>query len=88
MTRPILHIDSPARYRIRVQGYLDDSWANQLGGMTITTTTRDDRAPVTVLCGRLIDQAAVLGVLNALYGLLLPLLSVECLEIEPRRARS
>ena len=29
------------------------------------------------LVGRLVDQAALLGVLNALYGLHLPLLSVE-----------
>jgi hypothetical protein len=38
---------------------------------------RESEAPTTALRGRLLDQAALLGVLNALYGLHLPLLSVE-----------
>ena len=36
-------------------------------------------APVTVLQGDVVDQAALLGILNLVYDLGLPLLSVQCL---------
>jgi hypothetical protein len=79
-----LYLDSPATYRIRVQGTLGSDWSDRLGGMTITTVAREGEPPVSTLCGQLVDQAALLGVLNALYDWLLPLLSVECLEVQPR----
>jgi hypothetical protein len=31
-----LKFDAPADYRIRVQGHIDDSWSDRLGGMIIT----------------------------------------------------
>ena len=47
--------------------------------MTITATGQEEEPAVTALLGQLADQAALLGVLNFLYDLCLPLLSVECL---------
>jgi len=41
-----------------------------------------DQFPVTILMGRLIDQAALIGVINSLYDLGCPLLSVECVEAQ------
>jgi hypothetical protein len=67
---------APGTYTIRIQGQLDATWAGQLGGMRITVHGTGRRA-VTVLIGRLADQAALLGVLNTLYELGLPLLSVD-----------
>ncbi len=75
-----LKLETPATYRIRVQGHLDESWSDRLGGMVITSAFTASRAPMTILVGHLIDQAALCGVLNALYDLHLPLLSVECLD--------
>jgi hypothetical protein len=69
--------DAPATYRIRIQGYLDESWSGQLGGMTINTEQSGDEAPVTTLEGELVDQAALAGVLGTVYELGCPLLSVE-----------
>jgi len=37
---------------------------------------------VTTLEGRLLDQAALAGVLNTLYELHLPVLEVKCLSAE------
>ena len=71
---------NPAVYRIRVQGELDESWSERLGGMTITVEQNEDHLPVTTLKGTLMDQAALSGVLNTLYELRLPLLSVENLD--------
>ena len=67
-------------YRICIEGSLDPSWSDRLGGLSITTTGRFDRETTTVLEGDLADQGALLGVLNTLYELHLPLLSVEALE--------
>ena len=77
-----LRRDTPATYRIRLQGTLDRKWSEYLEDMTITCAHTADCAPVTILTGRLVDQAALLGVLNSMYDLSFPLLSVECLELE------
>jgi hypothetical protein len=69
----------PATYRIQVQGSLDASWSSRMGGMAITCAGPEEEPEVTALVGPLADQAALLGVLNFLYDLCLPLLSVECL---------
>lgn len=75
-----LKLWTPATYRLKVQGYLDESRSNLLGGMTITTASQGDQGVVTTLVGRLRDQAELSGVLNTLYELHLPILSVECLK--------
>ena len=75
-------METPASYRIRVRGELDESFSDRLGGLTITINSAGERGPVTTLLGRLADQAAVSGVLNALYELHLPVLSVERLTEE------
>ena len=67
----------PATYHIQVIGQIDGNWSNRLGGLTITSTRSDDRQVITSLEGTLIDQAALFGVLMALYDSRLPLLSVE-----------
>ena len=80
MTIQGLKLWTPAEYQIRVQGTLDSSCSDWLGGMSITTTDEEDGAPVTTLIGRLLDQAALMGVLDTLYNCYhCPLLSVEYL---------
>ncbi len=78
MTNKRLRPDVPVTYRIYVQGILDKRWSDRMGGVNISTTNPASEAPVTTLWGRLLDQAALYGVLNTLYDLRLPLLSVEC----------
>ena len=73
------NLDTPATYRIRVKGYLDSSWSDRLGGLTITPKSQRDEPMETTLYGQVIDQAALAGVLSALYNMQLPLLSVEYL---------
>jgi len=83
MTTQRLKLWTPVVYRIRVQGYLDSSCSDWLGGMSITATGEGDEAPVTTLVGRLGDQAALMGVLDTLYNNYhAPLLSVEFLGDE------
>ena len=75
-----LKLETPSTYRIRIQGRLDSTWSARLGGMAVTAEPSADRPAVTVLAGHLADQAALSGVLNTLYDLHLPLLSVENLD--------
>ena len=72
-----LRIDQPGLYRIRVQGGLVTDLSDRMGGMQISSEVRPEGSIITTLQGRLLDQAALLGVLMALYNTRLPLLSVE-----------
>jgi hypothetical protein len=72
--------DRPGKYRICVQGYLDETWSERLAGLRITTSTRGDQKPVTTLVGQVRDQSELTGVLNTLYQRHLTLLSVEHLN--------
>lgn len=72
-----LLFDRPGRYRIRVQGELDASWSGRLCDLTVTVKRPASRRPVTTLTGEMRDQAALIGVLSALYDLGYPLLKVE-----------
>jgi hypothetical protein len=75
-----MNLNTPANYRIRVQGHLDDSWAERLDRLVITRAFSAQNKPITILVGHLPDQAALSNVLNALYELRLPLLSVENMD--------
>ncbi len=72
-----LRADSSATYRICVQGDLDQEWSDWLGGLDIRAQELTNDAAVTILYGRILDQAQLLGVLNILHDLRLPLISVE-----------
>lgn len=69
--------DEPAAYQITVQGMIPTAWSERLEGMAISHTVLDDGTPYTILTGEVIDQAALAGVLNAIYGLHLPLVAVN-----------
>ena len=60
-------------HEIRVQGHLDDHWANWLEGLALTR----ENDGTTTLTGRLSDQAALHGVLNTIRDLNLPIVSVR-----------
>ena len=69
--------DRPGNYCIRVNGTLSESWGERLGGMTIKASRQGNQEQITTITGRVRDQAELAGVLETLYELHLPLLSVE-----------
>ena len=76
-----LKFTSPATYRIFIKGFLDESWSDRLNGMTIDHLNTDAGAlPVTKLCGKVQDQAELLGVLNSIYEMHLPLVTLELID--------
>jgi hypothetical protein len=67
----------PATYRIVVQGSLSKMSRRRFAGMTVESEQGGGDTPRTTLVGHVRDQAELRGVLDALYGLHLPVLSVE-----------
>ena len=77
----------PGTYRIIVLGGLSEEWSDRLAGMAITITSWGDAPARTHLTGRILDQAELRGVLESLYELHLPILSVERISLEPWETR-
>jgi len=72
-----LSLDTRATYRITIGGLLDATWSAELGNMHIEHTRRAGERPTTTLTGEVIDQAALAGILNLVYSLGYPLVSVD-----------
>jgi hypothetical protein len=67
----------PLVYQIRIEGHLDDRWTDWLGGLTITLEEAGD----TLITGPVVDQAMLHGLLKKVRDLGLPLISVNCVEL-------
>ena len=76
----MLEVDTSAVYRIQCVGELDESWTDRFGGLKINSSSQGNRQTITTLSGLLPDQTALFVVLQSLYDLRLPLLSVMCIE--------
>lgn len=74
---PAFHFGGPAKYQIVVQGTVNEEWSNRLGCLTVTTSRQEKGEPRTILEGRILDQSALRGLLETLYGLHLPILEVR-----------
>lgn len=74
--------ETPGTYCITVEGVVNPKWSEWMGGLQITTEHFGDGRSITHLVGRVADQAALSGILNAIYELHLTLLAVECLNDE------
>ena len=72
----------PGLYEIRIKGHLDDRWAGRFEGLALS---REENG-VTLLTGRVVDQAALHGLLRAVRDLGVRLLSVTHLQPEPAEA--
>ena len=64
-------------FEIHVKGHLDAKWADWLGGLEVKRLDNGEM----ILSGAIVDQAALMGILNQLNRLNLALLSVR--EIDP-----
>jgi len=78
-------LSQPAVYRICVQGRTDLSCYALFEGMTVGIIEAPDQSVVSELVGLLPDQAALMGVLNVLYNYAIPLISVECISVDPEK---
>jgi len=65
-------IDVNVFYEIIVLGVIDQTWSDWFDGFSISTSDEN-----TLLHGEVIDQAALLGLLNKIHGLGLTLISIK-----------
>ena len=60
-------------YEIHIKGQLDASWSDWLEGLEVRLLDNGEM----ILCGRIADQASLMGILTKLYGLNLTLISIN-----------
>jgi hypothetical protein len=64
-----------------VKGEIHPSWSDWLNGMEIASRGEPDGAQITILTGKIKDQAALRGLLNRLWDLNFRLIALE--QIDP-----
>ena len=79
LARQRVNMHDPAVYRIRVDGKLGESWLDYFGARSISFQVDEAGLCLTTLITEPVDQSALIGIINHLNGLRLPLVSVECL---------
>lgn len=62
--------------QIHVKGKIHPNWSDWFGELQLQETTGEE----TILHGDLPDMAAVYGVISRLGSLVIPLISVSCVE--------
>ena len=66
-----------ADYCITVSGAIDENWFDYHDHMVVEEVDVGKKRPLTTLTGQVTDQAALMGILNHLYDLQLPIVSVK-----------
>lgn len=72
-----LTMHRPAVFRICIQGELDERWSEYFGAKSTSVEVDEAGNIVTVIVSEPIDQAALVGLVNRLNALGIPLISVE-----------
>jgi hypothetical protein len=73
-----LNMFEPAVFHIRVQGELSESWSAYFGARSVHSEEDADGNIVTVIVTEPVDQGGLVGMVNHLNALGLPLISVTC----------
>jgi len=76
----------PAVFLIKVEGRLGEHWSEYFGAQAISVDVNEAGRCTTTLVSEPVDQAALVGMINRLNGLGLPLVSVECLPASAGRS--
>jgi hypothetical protein len=71
-----MSLDEPAIYEIQVQGMISEHWMGYFDEMGISVEGEDGTA-ITTLVGKVVDQAALQGMLQKFYTLGLVLVQVQ-----------
>jgi hypothetical protein len=63
---------------VSVRNLVDAGWVQEVAGLTASSDVDASGAPVTRLDGTVEDQAALVGLINALYSYGLVIVELEC----------
>lgn len=72
-------VDQPMNYQIRVKGHLGRQWTGRFEELSVTLAEDG----TTLLAGRIVDQAALYGILRKIRDLGIVLLSVNFVGFSP-----
>ncbi len=72
-----LNMYETAVFRICIQGELDESWSEYFCAKSISVEVNEAGNAITSLISEPMDQAALVGLVNKLNALGIPLISVE-----------
>ncbi len=73
---PPLKFGSESLYRLKIQGKISASWNDQIGPIKMTQQMANGDVYVTTLLFNTRDQAELLGFLNTIYEMHLPIISL------------
>ncbi len=73
-----INMFDPAVFGIRIKGKLNERWSEYFGAQSMSIEEDEAGLCTTLLISEPVDQAALVGMINHLNGLGLPLVSVEC----------
>ena len=77
--RKKLNMYESSVFAIRIQGELDEDWSEYFGAQSMSVEVNEAGFPVTTIISEPVDQAALIGIINRLNDIALPLVSIECL---------
>ena len=83
-----INMFDPAVFSIRVQGELGESWLEYFGAHSMSVEVDEAGLSSTTLISEPVDQAALVGMINHLNGLGLPVVSVKCVSTPVEKAPS
>jgi hypothetical protein len=69
-----------AVFCIRINGKLSERWSEYFGAQSMSVEEDEPGLFTTLLISEPVDQAALVGMINCLNGMGLPLVSVECVS--------
>jgi hypothetical protein len=75
-----INMFDPAVFSIRINGKLSESWREYFGAQSMSVEVDEAGVSTTTLISEPVDQAALVGMINHLNGLGLPVVSVECVQ--------
>jgi len=78
--RKQVNMFEPAVFLIRIEGRLGESWSEYFGAQSMSVEVDEAGLYSTTLISEPVDQAALVGMINRLNGMGLPVVSVECLS--------
>lgn len=76
-----LNMYEPSIFRVCIQGELDESWFEYFGAQSVSIELDQAGNVVTAIISEPMDQAALVGMVNQLNTLGVPLISIECTSI-------
>jgi len=76
----VINFSSSANFKIEVCGIIDKGMSDYFGGLTISHHITPDQVQISCLEGLVLDQAALIGILNALYDMRFTILKLEIVE--------